>query len=533
MMSVRTKTQSVLQFGLNVVLLCSWASCTASPAATTPAEPQISSPMRVAGSGVGNSAGVGSPAPVSGPAAGSSPLPAATAGTGITVAGRGTGPVLPLAGMGGAGGKTAAGSSQPLPCALSQLVAAKCMQCHGTTPIGGAPMSLLTYDDFHQAAKTMPTLKVYELVKMRIHDQAKPMPPGGGLSAADLSALDTWLGAGALAGSASEGGCATMPPPTTGGDGQEFGALTPMPGETCYDFPVHQSTTSVDATPYTVVGGEHYEQFYFKAPWPKGSVATRYGTKLDNAKVLHHWLLFKTSETDPEGSHKTSPLPTLLGVNATLMAGWAVGGNNLKMPDDVGLEMPDAGTELNVQWHFYNSTGSTETDHSAVQVCVVPAAMRPHIAAMTWLGSEDLGGAIWSGGPGMPAHQMSNFSGTCKPLRTGMNATDPIHVLAFWPHMHKLGVNMKTVVNHKAGMSETIFDKPFDFNHQVHYAQQFDLMPGDTMTATCTFNNTTDHGVPFGESSDSEMCYQFVYSWPAHALENHAMSWLGATNTCW
>jgi hypothetical protein len=152
---------------------------------------------------------------------------------------------------------------------------------------------------------------------------------------------------------------------------------------------------------------------------------------------------------------------------------------------------------------------------------------------MTWIGTEDLNGNKWFGGAGMPAHMTSIFSGTCNPLRTGMNSTDPIHILGFWPHMHQLGVNMKSIINHKNGMQETIFDKAFDFNHQIHYLQNYDLMPGDTLTASCTFNNTTNQGIPFGESTDTEMCYQFTFAWPAHALENHASSLIGATNTCW
>jgi hypothetical protein len=133
----------------------------------------------------------------------------------------------------------------------------------------------------------------------------------------------------------------------------------------------------------------------------------------------------------------------------------------------------------------------------------------------------------------MPPHQMSTFEGTCDPLREGMNATEPIHILGFWPHMHKLGVKMESIIHHQDGTDETVFSQAFDFNHQIHYLKSVDLPPGDTITARCTFNNTTDMGVPFGESSDTEMCYNFTMSWPAHALENHVISLIGASNTCW
>jgi hypothetical protein len=475
--------------------------------------------------------------------AGTGSLPLAGQGAPALAAGGGTvvgvpvtaGASAPASGGAAAPLPSAADGGGTLPCTVSTALAANCQSCHGATPIGGAPMSLVTYADLHKPAVTQPSLKVYELAKMRINDKMRPMPPGGSIAAADFSTLDTYFGGGALTGTAADANCAAAAPPavTSGSADGTYGAIVPSPGETCYEFQTHQSTTSVDMTPYSVDPGEHYEQFYFKAPWPDNTVATRYGSKLDNVKVLHHWLLFSTAEDEVDGYHVTSPLPTLNGVDATLIAGWAVGGTNLAMPPDVGFELPPNGTQLNAQWHFYNSTGSEQTDFSAVQVCTVPAGTRPHTATISWIGNEDLDGNKWTGGPGMPAHEASTFSGTCDPLREGMNDTDPIHIIGFWPHMHQLGVNMKAIVNHQNGMMETIFDKPFDFNHQVHYLQNYDLAPGDTITAVCDFNNTTNDGVPFGESSDTEMCYNFTFAWPAHALENHVLSLIGATNTCW
>jgi hypothetical protein len=39
--------------------------------------------------------------------------------------------------------------------------------------------------------------------------------------------------------------------------------------------------------------------------------------------------------------------------------------------------------------------------------------------------------------------------------------------------------------------------------------------------------------VPFDESTDTEMCCQFTFHYPAHALTDGAFSLLGVTNTCW
>jgi hypothetical protein len=484
----------------------------------------------------GNDATPESP-PLAG-AAGASGLP--MAGTTGTMANPNpmTNPTMPMnnpsmAGTGGTAGPAPEVQGK-LPCGVSDVLKKSCQTCHGTMLVGGAPMPLVTFADLHKPAKTQPTMKVYQLVQQRIHDTARPMPPTSSppLSAADLVTLDTWLLAGAA--TATDGGDATcgMLPDTGNKDGSTV-PLVAGPGETCYEFKVHQSTTMVDANKYEIASGEHYEQFYYKVPWPKDTIATAYGTRMDNAAVLHHWLLFSTLENEVEGFHKTAPLPTLIGTNPVLLAGWAVGGPNLVAPDDVGFELPDPGAQINVQWHFYNSTDAPQKDASSVQICTVPKSTRKNIGGITWLGTEDLMGNIWTGGPGMPPGQESTFTTTCVPGRRGLGPNDSIHIIGFEPHMHRIGKHMKTAVKRPDGTMETIFDKPFTFGSETHYYQNYELKPGEELVTSCSFNNTNTFGVPFGESSDTEMCYQFVFAYPAHALSNGAFSLLGVPDTCW
>ena len=99
--------------------------------------------------------------------------------------------------------------------------------------------------------------------------------------------------------------------------------------------------------------------------------------------------------------------------------------------------------------------------------------------------------------------------------------------------MHRIGKRMKTDVKHVDGTMETLFDKPFSFGNETHYYQDYELKPGEQLVTSCTFMNDNDFGVPFGESSDTEMCYQFVFAYPAHALSNGAFSLLGVPDTCW
>jgi hypothetical protein len=483
-------------------------------------------------------AGSGAPlAPIAGahqPVAGTGAIgtgvgagPSALTPTPITsnVAAAGSAPIA----TGGVSGGVVVPGAGALPCAVGSAVQTSCQSCHGAMPMFGAPMSLVTLADFQKPGVSDKTQTVAQLALKRVTATSNPMPPVGNvLSGDNKTTLVDWLTGGAQAAPASQGVCA--PPSNTGAaDGTTHDAayfkagLTPMPGETCYSLPVHNGQTTDDKTPYSVDPGEHYEEFFFNIPWKPGEVMTRFGTKFDNLTVVHHWLLFTSSSANTKvGTHDTT-IGTTLGDDSQLLAGWAVGGDNVTFPPDTGLEL-ETTVGLNAQWH-YNNPGAQTTDQSEIQVCTVPAAMRKYIGSLTFLGTEDFNGPF-----GMPAMATSDFSGTCE-NDSGM----PISIFGFTPHMHKLGIHMKTTIQRSSGMSETVFDKPFDFNSQITYIQQTPivLMPGESITSTCTFDNTTPASVPFGPSTTQEMCYNFTMSYPAQALDNGVISLIGATNTCW
>jgi hypothetical protein len=438
-------------------------------------------------------------------------------------------PVMPtgMMGLAGAGPDVAPIASATLPCDVGTVVATKCAGCHGAMPIGGAPMPLVKPEDWSaplKSLKTAPgqTMEVAKLAKLRINDEAKPMPPGALLPENERTMINAWLDRGHPQAAAGEPTCATpmqqpMKPTET---------VKNPDGTVCYQFRNHGAPQPGDTSPYGVIPGEHYVSFYYTAPWKEPSELVSWRTIYDNQKVMHHWLLYSTLGAEMDGAFAPS-IGTHVGDAAELVAGWAVGGNDVHMPQDVGLQLPAPGAGLLLEWHFYNP-GEQTMDSSAIEICTVPAGSLKHTAGMTWLGTEFFNGPL-----GMPPKQKSDFSGTCDPSRTGMNATDPIRIFTFWPHMHNYGRHMNSVVNRANGTVEQVFDKPFDFNYQITYDTVIDLQPGDTITSTCTFMNTSDLSVAFGPSTDQEMCYQFAFSYPVGALNNGVLSLVGASNTCW
>jgi hypothetical protein len=344
-------------------------------------------------------------------------------------------------------------------------------------------------------------------------------------------------GAIAVAGAGSIGGAGGGMPGGAGGTGatgpmdqclaaDAFKPLVPRDGERCYEFQMHDGDGT---SKFMVPMDESYNEFFFDIPWGADEVATRYGAILDNVEVLHHWLGFTTTD-GTAGRVDRLVSGTQLGESATLFGGWASGGCNVEFPPNMGLVLDDPGKMVMFQWHHYNFTGQEQPDGTKIQICTVPTSAREDLGSVTWLGTEDLGGNGFLGG-GMPPGVESKFSGTC------LNETaEPITIVSFLPHMHKIGTNMFTEVLRANGEIEKVFDEPFSNAYQAYYSvnPHIVLEPGDKIRAECTFFNSTAGNVAFGQSTDQEMCYQFAFSYPAGALEKSGnFSLIGATNTCW
>lgn len=339
-------------------------------------------------------------------------------------------------------------------------------------------------------------------------------PVTGGIGGVGGSAGD--VGIAGMGGAAGVGGVAGM-----AGMGGSGGTGQPAV-ETCYEFRNHGQPVSGDTSKYPIAPGEQYVCNHFVIPWTGDVEMTRYETLYDNQIVLHHWLLYDVPGGAIDGTFEPC-IGTHVLQDAQLVAGWAVGSNDVEMPPDVGLRMPDSQRSFLLEWHFYNTSPEVQEDGSGIRICVVPAGTREKTAGMTWLGTENFNGPA-----GMPAGVESEFSGTCY-----NDSNQPITIFRMWPHMHQWGRNMQSVVGRTGGAIEEVFNKPFDFNYQISYESNIVLMPGESITSTCRFNNMSLSNVAFGPSSDQEMCYQFAFSYPAGELDNGVPSLVGATNTCW
>jgi mono/diheme cytochrome c family protein len=94
-----------------------------------------------------------------------------------------------------------------IPCDIEEILATNCRACHGATPAGGAPNSLLTIDDLLADALTAPGSSVAEASADRIQGiggAVMPPAPAAPLSQADIDTWTAWVDAGTPTGDCAD-----------------------------------------------------------------------------------------------------------------------------------------------------------------------------------------------------------------------------------------------------------------------------------------------------------------------------------------
>jgi hypothetical protein len=195
-----------------------------------------------------------------------------------------------------------------------------------------------------------------------------------------------------------------------------------------------------------------------------------------------------------------------------MLTGWAPGDDEeIPYPADVGMDMPTGAKSLRLDMHYYNTAGRTsEPDRSGVAICVVKGKnLRPKSAGIV-MGFTALSAVL------APANTRGHKATASCTART----TEPVYLLTASPHAHKYARHMKFSVKKANGQEIVMHDHPFAFGEQGTYglSPEVILETGDVVTTSCTFSNPTSRNVTFGESTDSEMCFNFAAFYPKGAL---------------
>jgi uncharacterized membrane protein len=134
----------------------------------------------------------------------------ATGGSGGSAAGGAGGGGIGGAG-GSSGGSDAGVAGGVLPCDVQTLLVNRCDSCHGSTPAGGAPRSLVTYSNLTMADPANTSMTEAQVALQRMQSTSSPMPPSPASPATsvEMTALQNWISAGYPSGPGCTGDAGT------------------------------------------------------------------------------------------------------------------------------------------------------------------------------------------------------------------------------------------------------------------------------------------------------------------------------------
>lgn len=388
-----------------------------------------------------------------------------------------------------------------LPCEVVDVIERNCIGCHSDPMKFGAPMSLVSHTDFAIPAASDPARKVYEVAADRIVDPVKPMPPIEPMSDADRQVLAAWFDAGAPADPAAE--CAPVDPTGDGPVGPDE-----LPCEPDRVFVASAGDGSSDGFHVPASGADNlYMCFTFASPFATPTQGTAWAPITDDERVLHHWILFRSKTPQPDGGAGPCNMPG----DAVFVSGWAPGGQNFVMPDDVGLELGGPDDYYILQVHYHN-TGhySDAIDKSGVALCTTETP-RPQTAGVLTLGTTQI--SIPADGQDVTA------TGLCPAALTSLLPTS-LNALASFPHMHQLGRKFDTIITRDGSDFPLVEVDAFSFDNQISYIHDPPVVieAGDTLTTHCTYDNTYGVPVGFGEKTEDEMCFNFLMVYPVDVI---------------
>lgn len=176
----------------------------------------------------------------------------------------------------------------------------------------------------------------------------------------------------------------------------------------------------------------------------------------------------------------------------------------LEFPTDVGIKLP-AGQQLHLNLHLFNATDEPISGDTAILVKGSPTPP-PQLAEMVFAGRF----------PFTIPKAADPAAPTPFTITGGCTSDKAYTLFAVWPHQHQLGTHQKVSITRGANTT-VLHDGPYNFQEQNYYLQDpmFGVQVGDQIKVECTYENTTNGSVSFGESSTQEMCFSGLYRFPA------------------
>jgi hypothetical protein len=362
---------------------------------------------------------------------------------------------------------------------VQPLVAENCGGCHVTGGI--APFSLETYADAQlQAVAMEASVQSHAMPPwMPDEDGCEPLKGSRRLSDDQVAVITAWAEGGA-----PEGDAVTTPPVQSTMQALDWvddtleaaSDYTPPPNVTddyhCFILP-RQDTVDHDIIGMDVQP-DHRQMVHHVIAYAMDAATAQ---QQDDAEAGEGWTCFG----GPGGT------PYMLG-------GWVPGTSATSYPAGTGIPLTAAQVVV-IQVHYNLQNFAAVPDRTQLKL---QFSKQPVPTPAQWTAMADWSFAI-------PPNTM-NYQSSSNIASPGAG-----HVWGVFPHMHTLGTSITV---RKSGQCLVNIPK-WDFHWQQSFffnqTQGLPFAYGENVSLSCTWNNTTNNVVTWGEKTSDEMCLAFFY----------------------
>ncbi|MFZ6011343.1 MAG: c-type cytochrome [Bacteroidota bacterium] len=382
---------------------------------------------------------------------------------------------------------------------IQSLIHQSCASCH--RPGGGAPFSLITYDDVNKRADFIrDVITSRYMPPWRPNDHYTTFANKRSLSDQEINKITAWIDAGTPKGKVKTQAEKELLKKIS--DGTTYGRSPDLTLKMKY--------------PYKVKGDRVERFMVFKIPFELAAAenveAIEFTT--NNKKIIHHanFAIHPVEDTKID-LYKTADSINLntsrhlydqwlpYKKEMTYYGGWIPGTSYESYPENMGWVMPKRGVIL-LTIHFSPSSKEEESINGVnffFKKSPITRKVKVISLGSGGIGEDDIFPPLL-----LFANQVQTHH-----LRIA-NAREDITVLYVWPHMHYLGKEFKAFALHESDTIPLVHIPAWDFRWQeiYRYKKPVVLKKGDIVNVFGTYDNTENNPLnpnrppKFVESSD-------------------------------
>jgi hypothetical protein len=220
----------------------------------------------------------------------------------------------------------------------------------------------------------------------------------------------------------------------------------------------------------------------------------------------HHMIVYRSDDTEEQTEpFNCTPFTDTLAGDTVPLVITQIQEETLALPNGVAFRFGPS-QMIRIEAHFLNYYPETITAHGDVYFDTIAQADMEHEADMLFYGTADVNI------PANSEHQTPWYF---------LEVIEGTRVFALTGHTHQTGTNVEIQVADAAGNPlQDVYplDEIFDWQEApvLQYDPELTFEEGQGFRYRCSWNNTTDQNIPFGESGTDEMCFLWAYYYPSY-----------------